>query len=60
MKIIRRKNQNRRDFSADMECEGCGNKVEFRGYDDRFYHDNVLPKRKCTACGKSRIELEII
>ena len=60
MKIIEILSQNRRDFKATMECEGCGNKqLDPYGYDDRNYHDNVIPKMKCTACGKSRNDLGI-
>ena len=60
MKIIIITSQYRRDFCADIECEGCGNKEKLtRGYDDRYYHDAVLPDRKCSKCGKSRNELGI-
>ena len=52
--------QHRRDFTAIIECEGCGNKQDLkRGYDDRNYHDNVIPNMACGACGKSRNELGI-
>lgn len=53
-------NQHRRDFYADFECESCGN-VEFnkRGYDDRYFHDEVIPKMKCKKCGNSRNDLGI-
>lgn len=60
MKIKRVLSQNRRDFWADFECEGCGhveNKVS--GYDDRNFHDNVIPAMKCKSCGKSRNELGV-
>lgn len=60
MKIIKITNQHRRDFSAEIECEGCGNKENLRGgYDDRYYHDIVLPARLCSACGKSRKDLGV-
>ena len=53
MKIKEITSQNRRDFSAIMECEHCGNtEVNDSGYDDSFYHANVIPKMKCTKCGK--------
>ena len=51
--------QHRRDFKAVFECEGCGRTDEWTGYDDRNYHDNVIPKIKCSKCGKSRNELGI-
>lgn len=51
--------QNRRDFKAIYECEGCGSAYENRGYDDRNFHDNVVPNMKCKSCGKSRIDLGI-
>ena len=45
--------QHRRDFSALMECEHCGADHELlTGYDDRYYHDNVIPEIKCHQCGK--------
>ena len=60
MKIKQITNQNRRDFNADMVCEGCGNEKKLiGGYDDRNYHDNVIPNRKCEKCGKSRNDLGI-
>ena len=59
MKITKITRQYRRDFWADIECEGCGGKDEIRGYDDRNYHDNVMPKMRCKKCGKSRNDLGI-
>jgi len=52
--------QNRRDFKAIYECEECHNitKEEW-GYDDRNFHDNVIPNMKCKQCGKSRNDLGI-
>lgn len=43
--------QNRRDFTALYECEHCGHLERGRGYDDRNFHDNVVPAMKCAACG---------
>jgi hypothetical protein len=61
MRIFTIKSQNRRDFTAILECEGCGEKQELRsGYDDRNYHDNVIPAIKCKTCGKTRNDLGII
>jgi len=60
MKITNIINQSRRDFTANIECEGCGNKEELSGgYDDRYYHDEIIPNRKCSKCNKSRNDLNI-
>lgn len=60
MKIMQINNQSRRDFRADYECESCGNIERNKsGYDDRNFHDNVIPNMKCEKCGKSRNELGI-
>ena len=53
MKIKRITEQNRRDFRADMECEHCGHESKLTsGYDDTFYHTQVIPNMKCEKCGK--------
>jgi len=61
MKIIKIASQYRRDFYADMECEGCGNiDRKVSGYDDRYFHDEVIPNKiRCSNCGKTRSELGI-
>lgn len=60
MKIIEIKSQYRRDFRADYICEGCGYIEKNKsGYDDRNFHDNVIPKMKCPECSKSREDLGI-
>lgn len=59
MKIVKMLSQHRRDFRALFECENCGEQIERGGYDDRFYHDNVIPKMECENCGKSRNDLGI-
>lgn len=59
MKIKKLLSQNRRDFYALYECENCGDVIEKYGYDDRNFHDNVIPNMKCNKCGKSRNELGI-
>jgi transcription elongation factor Elf1 len=54
MRIKRITDQRRRDFSADMECEHCGHESRLTtGYDDRNYHENVIPRMKCGECGKT-------
>ena len=56
MKIKKIISQHRRDFSALMECEFCGaESTNDSGYDDRYYHDNVIPNMKCKKCDKSTV-----
>lgn len=57
MKIKKITYQHRRDFKAIFRCEECGFEQESWGYDDRNFHDNVVPKIKCGKCGKSTIDL---
>lgn len=59
MKIKKIIYQRRRDFTAIYECEGCGATEKSGGYDDRNFHDNVIPKMKCKKCGESVISLGI-
>lgn len=56
MKINKIIYQNRRDFRAIYECEGCGHKKEGKGYDDAFFHNTIIPRMKCDKCGKTSIE----
>ena len=45
--------QHRRDFWADMVCEHCGHvEKDVKGYDDDFFHQNVIPNKECKNCGK--------
>jgi ribosomal protein L37AE/L43A len=60
MKIKEIVSQNRRDFQAIYACEGCGHEIKESGYDDRNFHDNVVPAMKCEKCGKSRKDLGIV
>lgn len=54
MKIKKFTNRHRRDFSAIMKCEFCGYIRDLNnGYDDRYYHDHVIPNMKCGKCLKS-------
>lgn len=59
MKIREYTYSNRRDFKAIYVCEDCGFTKEAWGYDDRNFHDNVVPNMKCDNCGKSRIDIGI-
>lgn len=43
--------QNRRDFTAVYECETCGHEYRGSGYDDRYFHESVIPKMECPKCG---------
>lgn len=57
MKIKTINSQHRRDFTATLECEHCGNEQELRsGYDDDNYHQNVIPALKCNKCGEKAPE----
>jgi primosomal protein N' len=53
MKVKKITSRNRRDFWADMECESCGHiEKNVSGYDDAYFHNNVIPKMKCKKCGE--------
>ena len=56
MKIKEITYQNRRDFTAIYECEGCGHKAWGRGYDDDNFHRNVIPSMRCPKCNKTSME----
>ena len=56
MKIKEIVYQNRRDFTAIYECEHCGHEVKGSGYDDRNFHENVIPSMRCPKCGKTAPE----
>ena len=53
MKIKEILSQQRRDFSATIECEHCDHTQKILGYDDANYHQNVIPAIKCKGCGKT-------
>ena len=56
MHINRITYQHRRDFKAIYKCEHCGHTRKGGGYDDRNFHDNVIPKMTCDQCGKTADE----
>ena len=57
MKIKKILNQIRRDFWAIYECEHCGHETDKKsGYDDSYFHIEVIPKMKCDKCGKTASE----
>lgn len=56
MRIKKMISQHRRDFTATMECEFCKQTDKnTSGYDDVYYHENVIPNMKCKGCGHSTI-----
>ena len=56
MKINKIISQCRRDFLALYECEHCGYTTQASGYDDEFFHAQVIPGMKCYKCGKKAPE----
>ena len=53
MKIKKILSQHRRDFTAILECEHCNEEEKLTsGYDDDFYHRNVIPNMECKKCGE--------
>lgn len=52
MRIKKILSQNRRDFRAIYECEFCSDSHEASGYDDRNFHENVIPEMVCSKCLK--------
>jgi len=53
MRILEITSQSRRDYRAIMICEHCKHtQKDNRGYDDAFYHSNVIPNMVCGDCGK--------
>jgi hypothetical protein len=58
MKLVQILSQHRRDFQGKYKCEFCGHEETDKGmdsYDDRNYHDNVIPNMECKSCKKSTI-----
>ena len=53
MRIQKITSQIRRDFDAVYECEHCGHIHKGSGYDDRNFHENVIPEMECPKCGKT-------
>ncbi len=52
MRIKEILSQHRRDFRSIYECEHCGFTKEDRGYDDAYFHREVVPDMECPKCGK--------
>lgn len=53
MRIKRIVSQHRRDFTADFECENCKHVARMDGYDDAYFHWNVIPQMQCPKCGEA-------
>jgi len=53
MKIKEISSQSRRDFRAIYECEHCEYEYHGSGYDDKNFHENVIPNMTCDKCGKT-------
>lgn len=53
MRIKEITDQHRRDFTAIYECEHCGETKRGSGYDDAYFHQNVIPAMECSKCEKT-------
>lgn len=51
MRIKTKLSQHRRDFTAIYMCDSCGAEVEGHGYDDQYFHTQVIPDMACAECG---------
>ena len=49
--------QDDKEFKAIFTCEFCDNHVIKRGYNNKDFHDNIIPNVKCEKCGKTRNKL---
>lgn len=56
MRIKKITEQIRRDFWAIYECEHCGHEEKGSGYDDSYFHSQVIPEKVCKNCGKKSDE----
>lgn len=56
MRIKEITSQTRRDFMAIFECEHCGQHCHRPGYDDAYFHNNVVPNLPCPNCNKTAPE----
>lgn len=53
MQIQTKISQHRRDFTAVFECEHCGARRTDSGYDDAYFHEEVIPAMVCHECGRT-------
>lgn len=51
MRLAKKLNQHRRDFTGVYVCDTCGHEVTGYGYDDVNFHENVIPAMVCGGCG---------
>ena len=58
MKLQKKISQNRRDFVGIFVCEHCNNSTKESGYDDTYFHNQVIPNMKCSKCNKTGIECD--
>lgn len=58
MKIKKILAQHRRDFTAVYICEHCGDEYEGSGYDDSYFHKEVIPAKICRKCGLTSLKGE--
>jgi transcription elongation factor Elf1 len=49
--IKEKTSQHRRDFTAIYKCEHCDHEQTGDGYDDAYFHKNVIPTLVCDQCG---------
>lgn len=55
MEILEITDQYGRDLYGKLKCEHCGSVEKLSGgYDDAYWHNNVLPARHCSNCGLNR------
>lgn len=52
MRIKEITRRSRRDFWAIYVCDNCGFEQKGDGYDDRNFHENVIPNMICPECGE--------
>ena len=54
MRIKKIVEQTRRDFTAVYECDhdDCDHEETGSGYDDKFFHETVVPDMVCPKCGR--------
>lgn len=45
--------QHRRDFVAVYACSFCDHEQQGEGYDDAYFHTQVIPAMPCGGCGKT-------
>lgn len=54
MLVTKRYAEYRNDFDAELTCEFCDAKQEFKSaYDDWYWWNEVVTRVSCKACGKS-------